>query len=86
MAASSDEGESREVPNRDDDRLKGDPYCCPSCLKEAARRRGNLGGNLDRDDSSVDSESSSDDDGDRKIAADETRAVMNSKLVEVVVN
>ena len=65
---SSDEGESSEEPNKKGMGSK-DLYCCPLCYAEAYRRQGNLGGNMDRDDSSVESESSSDG-SDRKVAAD----------------
>jgi len=69
---SSDGGESSEEPSKKDSHLMGSKvlYCCPICYKKAYQSQGNLGGNVDRDDSSVDSESSSDDDGDRKMAAD----------------
>ena len=69
---SSDEGGSSEETNKKDNHLMGSKvlYCCPICYKKAYQSQGNLGGNVDKDDSSVDSESSSDDVGDRKMAAD----------------
>jgi len=71
LVDSSDEDESSEESNNKVSHLMGskDLYCCPLCYIEASRRQGNLGGNMDTDDSSVESSSSSDD-GDRKIAAD----------------
>ena len=67
LVDSSDEDGSSEEPNNKDSHLMGskDLYCCPLCYTEASRRGGNLGINLDRDDSSV--ESSSDDDDDKKL-------------------
>jgi len=71
QSSNQDEGESSEEPNNKVHHLMGskDLYCCPLCYAEAYRRQGNLGGNMDRDDSSVESESSSDG-SNRKVAAD----------------